>query len=450
MVLALCTLALVGCTLTPRYQRPAAPVPAEFPGTTAPAAAPVAEMSWRSFIPEERLTRLIEIALASNRDLRVAVLNVEQSRAQYRISYAQVLPSIGANGSFVRQQTQGATSQTASINIGVSAYELDLFGRLRSLTQQALEQYLATAEARRSAQIALVAETATQYFQLREAEEQLALARQTLAIVQESYDINKSLFAAGATGELDMRAAEGQVQTARINVIAYQRQITQAQNALQLLLGQPIPAGLPLARPFAAAGSLADIPAGLPSDLIERRPDILQAEHALKSANANIGAARAAFFPVISMTGTLGKASPQLSRLFDSGTDVWSFAPQVNLPLFTWGANTARLKAARIAAQVGVASYEKTIQTAFREVADALVASASYASQVEAEELAIAAQSRRFELASLRYRHGDDTYLNLLLAQRDLYAAQQGHLESERNGLSARIALFRALGGGWR
>ncbi len=321
---------------------------------------------------------------------------------------------------------------------------------MRSLNRQAVEQYLATEEAQRAAQITLVGEVATQYFALREAEEQLSLARQTLSNVQESFDLNQVMFDAGAIGELDLRTAEGQLQTAKINVLTYQRQRAQADNALTLLLGQPLPSDLPTPRAFDDLGLLADIPAGLPSDLVQRRPDILQAEHTLMSANASIGAARAAFFPKISLTGSVGQASSQLSRLFDSTAGVWSFAPQISLPLFTGGRNTANLDAAQIAARIDVADYEKAIQTAFREVADALVANGSYAGEVAEQTRAIDAQSRRLELATLRYRQGEDTYLNMLLAQQDLYSAQQGRLQAQFNRLSSQISLYQALGGGWK
>ena len=318
------------------------------------------------------------------------------------------------------------------------------------MNQQALEQYSATEEARRTVQIAIVAEVATQYFALREAQEQLSLARQTLATVEESYELNQVMFDSGSIGELDLRTAEGQLQTARINVIAAEQQTAQADNALALLLGSPIPADLPPERPFGDTGMLAEVPVGLPSQLVARRPDILQAEHTLKAANANIGAARAAFFPTITLTGSAGRSSTELSQLFSSGAGVWSFLPQISVPIFSGGRNTANLEAARVGERIEVANYEKSIQTAFREVADALAANGSYTNQVAAQSQAIKAQSRRFELAMLRYRQGEGTYLSALLAQQDLYNAQQGRLQAQFNHLSSQISLYQALGGGWK
>jgi multidrug efflux system outer membrane protein len=295
-----------------------------------------------------------------------------------------------------------------------------------------------------------VSEVATEYFTLRQAQEQLQLARQTLAAVQGSYDLNKATFDAGASNELDLRTAEGQVQTARINVVTYERQVAQADNYLTLLVGQPLPANLPAPRPFNAANLLAEIPAGLPSELAQRRADILEAEHTLQAANANIGAARASFFPTITLTASAGATSDQLRRLFSSGTGVWSFAPQVTLPIFTGGQNRATLDAGKVSKRIEIANYEKAIQTAFREVADALVGTTSNAAEIEARAAAINAQQKRFDLANVRYRQGEDPYLNVLSAQQDLYTAQQGYLTAQFNKLSSQISLYQALGGGWK
>ena len=453
--------------MIPKYERPAAPVAAQYPrATESRKESAASDIAWQNVFAEERLKKLIELALANNRDFRVAILNVEQSRAQYRITRSASFPTVDGSGSYTRQYASGATtgvtsgqgtastgtglSQQWSASLGTTAYEVDLFGRVRSLNRQALEKYLATDEARRSAQISVVAEVANQYFTLRQAEEQLHLAQQTLQAVRESYDLNKATFDAGASNELDLRTAEGQVQTAKINVLTYERQLAQAENYLVLLVGQPLPADLPAPRPFNATNILEEIPAGLPSDLLGRRPDILEAEHTLKAANANIGAARAAFFPTISLTASIGTTSSQLSQLFRSGTGVWSFSPQVTVPIFTGGQNTADLDAAKVSARIEVANYEKAIQTAFREVADALVANRSYASQIEEQGTLIDAQQRRFDLANTRYRQGEDTYLNVLSAQQDLYSAQQGFLEAQFNKLASQISLYTALGGGWK
>jgi outer membrane protein, multidrug efflux system len=443
-----------GCTLIPAYERPVAPVAIQYPGlapsASGPAAGVAADLGWRTVFVDERLQALIELALANNRDLRVATLKVEQSQAQYRVTRASSLPSINAGVGYSAQGTSNLTTHQVDASIGTSAYVLDFFGRVRSLNAQALEQYLATAEAQRSAQISLVGEVATQYFSWLQAEAQLALARQTLTALQESLRLNKVTFEAGGTNELDLRTAEGEVQTAEVNVLTYDRQFTQARNALELLLGAPLPPNLPAARPFQTTEQIRAIPPGLPSDLLQHRPDILQAEHTLKAANANIGAARAAFFPSITLTGSVGSASPQLSGLFGSGSGNWDFSPQLNLPLFTGGANRGSLAAARASARIDVALYEKAIQTAFREVADALVASSSYAGVIEAQSAAIDSEQRRLFLATLRYRQGEDSYLNVLSAQQSLYSAQQGLLTAHYNRLASQISLYQALGGGWQ
>ena len=447
-----------GCSFIPAYERPALPVPAVFPdaGAPAPGQTPAADVAWRDFIAEPRLERLVELALDNNRDLRVAALRVEQSQAQYRRTRSSLFPSLDLRASSSRQRASGGpggtdvTSTAASLSAGVSAYELDFFGRVRSSNEQALQQYFATEEAKRSAQLGLVAEVAAQYFALREAEEQLALARQTVELVGESYRLNKASFDVGEIDELDLSTAEGQLKNAEINAITYERQVTQAENQLVLLLGTALPADLPQPAPFGAGNVLADIPAGLPADLVQRRPDILEAEHALLAANANIGVARAAFFPSISLTGSVGKTSDALGSLLGSGTGVWSFGPQLSLPLFNAGSNRANLDAARASEQIEVANYEHAIQTAFREVADALIAASTYALEIDAQQVAIDAQTRRLTLATARYRQGDDRYLTVLTAQQDLYSAQQARLRALGNRASSQIALYRALGGGWQ
>ncbi len=442
---------LAGCTLSPTYQRPAAPVAAHYPGAPAAATTPAAaDIGWQRFCADERLGQLVKLALANNRDLRVAVLNVEHSQAQYRISRAAAVPGVDGSANFSRSHAAGISVDRWSASVGSTAYEVDLFGRVHSLNQQALESYFATAEAQRGAQVSLVANVADVYFTLRLAEEQLRLAQQTLVTVQESFTLNQATFNAGASNELDLRTADGQVQTARINVLTYQRQIALTRNAMEPLIGCPLPGGLPAGRAFNDGHLLADIPAGLPSGLVCRRPDILEAEHTLKAANANIGAARAACFPSISLTGSAGAGSSQLAKLFGSGTGVWSFSPQVSVPVFTGGRTRAEVDAAKISRRIEVANYEKAIQTAFREVADALVAGTSYANEIEAQAALIQAQQRRFELATTRYRQGEDTYLNVLSAQQDLYSAQQSRLQAKRNKLASQIALYKALGGGWK
>lgn len=441
---------LSGCTLIPPFQRPVSPVPSQYPGTTASGEGHAAEIAWETLFGDDRLKRLIEIALTNNLDLRVATLNVELSRAQHRISKSARWPAAMGTASYVRSGDFESASDLWKVSAGTTAYELDLFGRVRSLNRRALEQYLATEEAQRSVHISLVAEVADQYFRLRQAEEQLALAQQTLRTVEESYRLNQARFEAGAAGELDLRTAEGQVQIARINEIASARRIEEARNALALLLGRELPVDLPAPMSFLAATLVADVPPGLPSELVRRRPDILQAEHALRAANANIGAARAALFPSIFLTAEVGTTSTQLANLFGAGTGLWSFAPQVSVPIFTGGRNRADLKAAHVSTRIEVARYQKAIEIAFREVADALAGIHSYAEESRAQEALIETQQKRFELATARYREGEDSYLNVLTAQQDLFDAQQSHLQTRLLRIASQIALYKSLGGGWR
>lgn len=467
-------LSLAGCTMIPQYQRPAPPVPAQYPGPARSAPAVLAaDIAAHEVFRDPRLNRLVDLALANNRDLRTAVLNVQQTEAQYRITRSALLPTVQGTASATRSESSFATGtllsglggigalggsasslsyteNSFSASVGVTSYELDLFGHVRSQTAQALEQYFQNEEAQRAAQVSLVGQVATQYLTLRETEELLQLSKDTLAAVQGSYDLNKATFDAGGSNELDLRQSEGQVESARIDVETYQRQLDQSLNALQLLLGAPIPADLPPTQPFSDDEMVADVPAGLPSDLIARRPDILEAEHALKAANANIGVARAAFFPTISLTGSVGVTSTQLSSLFKAGSGEWSFGPQISVPLFAGGHNIAELDVAKVGERLEVVAYEKAIQSAFREVADALVGVDSYARQVTLEQSLIITQQRRLELATLRYRQGEDTYLNELAAQQDLFSAQQGLLQAQFNRLSAKVSLYQALGGGWK
>ncbi len=440
---------MTGCQLAPVYERPVAAHAAAYPVTESGAGAKATELPWRTFFSDERLRRLIELALAHNLDLRLAVLRVEQSRAQYGVSRADQWPTLQASGDYTRSHATDRTSDTWNASLGVSAYELDFFGRVRNLNDQALEKFFATTEGQRSAQISLIGQVASQYFSLRQAEAQAELAEKTLATVRQSFDLIRAIFEAGASNELDLRTAESQVKTAQINALTYRRQIAQAENALTLLLGEPLPADLPPARPFDADGLLAAVAPGLPSDLLLQRPDVLQAEHTLKAANANIGAARAAFFPSITLTGSLGTRAADLDGLFDAHTGIWSFAPQVRLPLFSGGSNRANLDGARVSARIEVANYQKAIQTAFREVADALVSEASYTRELVQRADLIIAQRRRFDLATARYQQGEDSYLNVLSAQQDLYSAEQARLQTRYQALNSRLTLYRALGGGW-
>lgn len=446
------------CSLAPRYERPAAPVAADWGAGPAAAGADAADVGWRDVFADERLQALVALALEGNRDLRVAALNVELTRAQYRIQRAERLPALDGSASATRQHLGSALTPTGraetttswTVGLGVTAFELDLFGRVRSLSAAALEQYLATEEARRSAHLALVAEVATQYLATRALDDQVELARRTLETVEASHALAVRTYEAGRTSELDVRTAEAQVQTARFNLSSALQQRAQAQNALAFLVGQPLPADLPPPRALDAQALLAELPAGVPSEVLQRRPDVLAAEHALQAANASIGAARAAFFPSISLTAFGGTSSDELSGLFGGGSGLWSFTPRLRVPLFAGGALRASLDVAKVRTSIQVARYERAVQGAFREVADALVARAALEEQLEAQRARVGAEERRYHLSELRYRKGVDSYLGVLTAQRDLYAAQQTLIQAHLARLVNLVDLYRALGGGWR
>jgi multidrug efflux system outer membrane protein len=341
------------------------------------------------------------------------------------------------------------TTTAWTVGLGITGFELDFFGRVRSLSDAALEQYLATEEARRAAHLSLVSEVASQYLAVRALDDQVELARRTLEAVESSSGLARRTFEAGRTSELDVRTAEAQLLTARFNLSSARLQRSRAENALILLVGQPLPADLPPPQPLDAQELLSDLPPGIPSEVLLRRPDILAAEHALQSANATIGAARAAFFPSISLTGFRGSSSDELLGLFGSGSGLWSFAPQIRLPIFAGGALRASLDAATVRKSIQVARYERAIQGAFREVADALLARAALDEQLEAQRARVAAEQRRYDLSELRYAKGVDSYLGVLQAQRDLFAAQQLLIQSRLARLTNLVALYRALGGGW-
>jgi multidrug efflux system outer membrane protein len=452
-----CALALGACTsMAPKYERPAAPVAPNYPTGPAykdvPAGSPAAaEIGWRDFLKDARLQRLVEIALANNRDLRIAALNVQQVQAEYRIQRSALLPTVAA---FADESASRTPTNSVPVRrqweVGVQAsWELDFFGRLRSLSDAALEQYFASGEARRAAQILLVSQVADQYLALLAFDEQLAVTRQTLATAEESYKIVKLQFDTGTAPELSLQQALSVVELANANLAAQERARAQAENGLVLLLGQPLPADLAPAVPLGEQQILADIPAGLPSDLLARRPDILQAEALLRSENANIGAARAAFFPNISLTANVGTASAALSGLFGAGSLAWSFVPSLVQPIFEGGALRANLDLATIRKDIGVAQYEKAIQTAFSEVADGLAARGTFDEQLAAQERYTTTQQRSLELSQFRYRNGVDSYLQVLTAQTGYYNAQLALVAAREQRLANLVDLYRALGGGW-
>ena len=442
-----------GCSLIPAYERPAAPVASEW--KTPPAEAG-SVLPWATFFHDPQLKALIGDALHNNRDLRVALLNIEKAQAQYRISRADLLPSIDATVSGSSQRTpadlsadgRNGTSHRYDAGVGFASYELDFFGRVRSLNEQALESYLQTVEAQRSAQIALVAEVANAYYQLQADMQLLALSKQTLDSQQQSYLTTRSSYQEDVATELDLSQAESTVRSAQASEAKYQRLVEQDRNALVLLVGKPLSAEQLAAAAPATMALDAALPAGLPSQVLTQRPDVLAAEHALKAANANVGAARAAFFPSISLTASAGSASRQLGDLFAGGQGAWSFVPSINVPIFNWGRNQANLDVAKVQTSIEVANYQKAIQVAFQEVADGLVARRELDNQVRAQDLLVKANTRSYGLAEQRYQTGVDTYLNSLDAQRNLFASQQELVSTQLARSQNLIALYKALGGG--
>lgn len=450
-----------GCTMAPKYARPAAPIPGQWPtgsayekatATNAPFAP---DLNWQDFFADPKLQQIISIALTNNRDLRLAALNVEFARALYGIQRDQLYPALNATAGAAKQRASAdltqpgmpRTTERYDANLGVFSWEIDFFGRIRSLKDEALEKYLATEQARRSAQVLLISGVANAYLALAADREGLALARETLNAQQAAYELVRKQYAAGVATELDLRQAQTPVESARREVARYTQLVAQDENALTLLAGCRLPAEL-LPANLGQVGSLSDVSPGLPSEVLLRRPDVLQAEGALKAANADIGAARAAFFPRISLTSTLGTASDELDRLFSSGTGTWSYAPQLVMPIFdarTWSA----LKASKVQQKLAVTQYERAIQNAFREVADALAARGTVGEQLAAQQALTDNLSATYKVALSRYEKGIDSYLTVLDAQRSLFAAQQGLVSLRFAELASRVRLYAALGGGW-
>jgi multidrug efflux system outer membrane protein len=453
--------AVIGaCTMAPRYERPAAPIDATYDsGESNAVSMPAADIGWRDVFPDPQLQDLIGRALANNRDLRIAALNVEAARAQYRIQRSVLVPSIDAEGSGSSQRVPAELSFTGesdvtrqfSAGLGVTAFELDLFGRLRSLRRSALEQYFGFEEARTSTQLVLIAEVANAWLTLIADRALLKLTQETLQSQQQSFDLTRRRFESGVSSEVDLYQSETAVRNAEVNIATYERRVAQDRNALALLVGEPLPSGTAEGeRELGAQVVAQDLPAGLPAELLERRPDIRAAERALKSANADIGAARAAFFPSISLTGFYGQASAELSDLFESGHSSWSFQPQVRLPIFAGGANAANLDLTHVRKHIEVARYEQSIQVAFREVSDALIARRTLTDQLRAQEALTRAAENTYRLSDMRYRGGVDSYLTSLIAQRDLYTAQQALITTRLAAASNLAQLYKALGGGWQ
>jgi multidrug efflux system outer membrane protein len=413
-----------------------------------------ADIAWRNFFVDERLQKVIDLAMANNRDLRLAALNVEMARALYGIQRAELFPTVNAAASGSKQRIPANVMgfpeplriERYDVNLGISSWELDFFGRIRSLKDKALEEYLATEEARRSAQISLIAEVANTYLTLAADRELLKLVQETLRTQEATYKLIQRRYEVGASSELDLRQAQTRLEAARVDIARYTGIVAGDENALTLLVGSPVPDGL-LPTELSSVITLKDISPGMPSEVLLRRPDILAAEHALKASNANIGAARAAFFPSISLTGIIGTASDELSGLFSFGSDTWSYAPQIIMPIFdarTWSA----LEASKVDRKIVLTQYEKAIQAAFREVADALAQRGTLGDQMEAQQSFVEATAGSYRLSNARYKSGIDSYLSVLDAQRSLYGAQQGLVALRLFRLTNMVTLYKVLGGG--
>jgi multidrug efflux system outer membrane protein len=470
--LAACLLAttlLAGCDLAPHYKRPTPAVPSAFPQGPAYAAASAtatdaAAIGWRSFFTDERLRQVIAQGLANNQDLQLAAAHVLQARAQYRAQRADLLPTIGASGTASIRHSgsngasvgsgasgphdTGGTTKSYAADLGISSFELDLFGQVRNLTKAAREQYFSTQAAQDATRISLIAEIASAWLTLGSDQDQLALSRQTLASFQQSVDLTRAQFEKGVASELDLQQAETNLQDARFDVAQLTTQIAQDQNALNLLVGATVPAAQLPSGLGTADFTLADLPAGVSSDVLLKRPDVIAAEDQLKAENANIGAARAAFFPTISLTSAAGSASSALSGLFTGGTWSWNASGSSALTLFDFGRNKANLRYAEASRDAAVATYRKSVQTAFREVSDALAQRGTIEEQVSARAARATAADTAAKLSEARYRNGIDSFLTTLDAQRTLYSAQQALVTTRLARQANLVTLYSALGGG--
>ena len=460
-LLAGIAIVLSGCTMAPKYTRPEAPVPAEWPTgaayretKAATGAKTASELRWREFFTDKQLQKIIETALNNNRDLRLAALNVERARSLYGVQRAELFPAVSAVGvgskqrssSYLTRPGESRTTKQFNVNLGITSWEIDFFGRIRSLKEQALQEYLATEQARRSAQITLMAEVARAYLTLAADRGNLNLARSTLETQQAVYNLIRRQYEVGLANGLDLRRAQTQVDAARGDVARFMQLVAQDQNALNLLAGSPVSKQL-LPVDLSSVSPFKEISPGLSSEALLSRPDIVAAEHQLKGAYAFIGVARAALFPRIALTTAVGTASDELSGLFKSGSDTWSFAPQITMPIFdarTWAA----LRVSKTVQKIALTQYEKVIQTAFREVADALAVQGTIDQQVSAQQSLTDAITETYRLSKKRYSKGIDNYLSVLDAQRSLYSAEQGLIALRLAKLANEVRVYAILGGG--
>lgn len=444
-----------GCSFIPTLERPAAPVAEHYPTTDEEAGATAAaDIPWQQFYTDPRLQQVIQLALDNNRDLRVAVLNIEKAKAQYQIQRAGQFPEIGVAGSASRQPSAATGRYANAYMVGLSmpSWEIDFWGRIGSLKQQALAQYLATEEGRKSAQISLIATVASTWLSLQADEELLTISRRTLSTREQSIKLTKLRLDAGVTSELDYRQAQSLTESARATLAQQAGQRDRTLNALTLLIGQTLPQELFASmqgKQLQELPPLADVPAGLPSELLLRRPDIRQAEQSMIAANASIGAARALFFPNISLTASAGFMNSEVSDLFKSDSAAFTIAPSLYLPIFNAGRNRANLQVAEAGQKIAVAQYEGAIQSAFREVSDTLVNRRALKEQLEAQSRQLEAEQVRYKLSDLRYTNGVASYLDLLDAQRSLFALEQSVVQVRLAQMQNQVSLYKVLGGGW-
>ncbi len=447
-------LLLAGCSMTPEYQRPALSVPEAWPEDAKATAAPTKLVDWASFFPDERLRALIKLALEHNRDLRIATARVAEARAAYGIQRADRLPTLNVGGSLARSRTPGDLSgtgnsiigQRADINASLPAFELDFWGRVASLSEAAKASYLATEQAERSFRLSLIASVADAYLAQAEAQERVVLAQATLETRAQTRELVDRRRQAGLAGDLDFLQADAAYEGARAELAALRRQLSAARNYLRALVGTE-PGDLPAGKMLAEQGINLEQQADLPAQVLVRRPDVLVAEQRLLAANANIGAARAAFFPRIALTASAGTASRELDGLFKDGSEAWSFSPSITLPIFDFGRRSANLDLAEVRKNIAVAEYERTVQQAFREVADLLVAREQLAEQLKAVEAQERSQQRAADIAEARYRQGVGGFLEVLDAQRQLFTVRQGLIQLRRSQWATAAQLYRALGG---
>jgi len=453
----LATVVLAGCTMIPEYQRPPMPVPGSYgveqPGVTEAPAAP--ELAWQDFFPDGDLKSIIALALENNRDLRVAALNVERAAAFYRIQRGELLPAVGvgAFGEKVRipekltESGEADYSERYSVNLGISAWELDFFGRIRSLAAASLAQFLATEHAQRAAGISIISAVSQSYLAMAADQENLLIAQSTLAALERSSELIRRSHDLGIATGLELHQVQSQVEAARASVAAFRGAVAVDRNFLDLVVGARVPAEL-LPEGLEALGEMKEISAGLPSEVLLERPDILATEQQLIAANANIGAARAAFFPRVTLTSSLGTLDTSVSGLFESGTRTWNFVPQILAPIFAGGSLRANLRATEASRDIAVAEYEQAIQTAFAEVSNALTLRATLLEQEAAQRALVEELEMTYRLSEARYKAGIDGYLGVLVAERAVNEARRAYVAVRLARQSNLVELYSVLGGG--